>query len=213
MHFERFIEALAREFKKDLPGETAQLNMSPLGRANREQARALVPNPKPSAVLVHIFNKNGVPHTLLMKRNSYHGVHSAQMSFPGGKLEMFDKNLLDTALREFEEEMGISARQFDLLGELTGLIIPPSGFEVSPFVTFSHQNHQWNPDPVEVATVVEVPLTDLFHPDSKVKSIVNAGGGKYKLKAPSYKIENHVIWGATAMIISELEELAKRTGL
>ena len=210
MEFTEFVKNVRLEFKKELPGEKAQMLMSPLSRATQKQAIKLIPNPTPSAILILFYPINNIPHTILMVRNSYDGHHSGQVSFPGGKVEGSDKNLTHTALREFEEEMGVDTKKVEILGELSSLIIPPSGFRVSPFVGMLHETIYPKPDKTEVAETIESSLKYLFDSNNKSLQTVQSSAKNIKLKAPAYIINGNVIWGATAMILSELESVCKR---
>ncbi|MBD79335.1 MAG: coenzyme A pyrophosphatase [Crocinitomicaceae bacterium] len=210
MNFQSFIDQVRLELSSELPGEDAQMLMSPLGRATQREAIKQIPNPTPSAILILIYPVNNVPHTLLMVRNSYDGHHSGQVSFPGGKVEPSDKNLAETALREFEEEIGVGTSSVEVLGELSSLIIPPSGFQVFPYVGFLDQPIVPQPDPTEVAGIVETSITNLFDSRNKRVEMVNSSVKGFKLKAPCYVIDNNIIWGATAMILSEFESIYKR---
>jgi len=210
MEFNEFVENVRRELNNELPGEEAQLLMSPLNRATQKQALKLIPNPTPSAILILLYPLNNIPHTILMVRNSYNGHHSGQVSFPGGKVEASDQNLSQTALREFEEEMGVNTEKVEIIGELSSLIIPPSGFKVSPFIGVARSSIYPKPDKIEVAETIESSIKYLFDAGNKSVQIVHSSAANTKLKAPAYLINGNVIWGATAMILSELESLCKR---
>lgn len=210
MEFDVFVEKIRFELKKELPGEKAQMLMSPLSRGTQKQAIKLIPNPTPSAILILFYPINNIPHTILMVRNSYDGPHSGQVSFPGGKVEDSDLNLAQTALREFEEEMGVLTNEVEILGELSSLIIPPSGFRVSPYIGVLGNSISTNPDKLEVASTIETSIENLFHSNNKSHKEVYSSAKNVKLKAPAYIIDGKVIWGATAMILSELESICKR---
>lgn len=210
MDFQSFVENLKRELRFDLPGEDAQMLMSPLGRKRHSLASQLFPNPKLSAVLIAIYPKEDAVHTLLMVRNTYNGHHSGQVSFPGGKVEKEDNSLEMTALREFEEEMGVSTSNLEIAGKLSPLIVPPSGFIIHPYIGIFDSDLSLKPDETEVASVLKTPLDTLFSNEFKTNELVEASGSKIKLKAPSYIVDGKVVWGATAMIISEFEVLCKR---
>jgi 8-oxo-dGTP pyrophosphatase MutT (NUDIX family) len=210
LQFQGFIERLKDSLASDLPGDAAHAVMSPLGRVLGERAKELVPNPKKSAVLILLYIHQDELHTLLMQRSSYNGVHSAQMSFPGGKFEKEDISLEQTALREFKEEIGAEVGQERVLGKLTNLIIPPSGFEVEPYLAFCNSRPEFNPNKYEVEQLLEVSLDLLFNDSIKQISTVLAANSSLKMKVPAYVVNNQIVWGATAMIISELEVLFKR---
>lgn len=208
-----WIDSLKVSLEEGLPGEDAQMQMSPLGRQKHSEAMRLFPDPTPSAVLILLYPQEKTIGTLFMVRNSYDGHHSGQVSYPGGKVEDQDLNLADTAIREFEEEIGINLDELKMLGKLSPLLVPPSGFIIHPYVGFLNRNFVAKPDPSEVAQIFETTLQNLFDEKNKEVKLVTSPSQGFKLKAPSYVIQGHTIWGATAMITSELEYLCKSKNL
>ncbi len=201
---------IERRLSGKLPGLDAQLKMAPSFRAseissigdNIEKARK-------SAVMILIFNENDESRIVLMKRSEYDGVHSGQISFPGGRCEESDKSDEFTAQRETFEEIGVRPEDYQVIGQLTDLFIPPSNFIVKVFVGFCKMPPLFNLDPVEVQLVIKVRLDDLFTASNiKSKAFVASSSGKKK-KAPYFHVEGEEIWGATAMILSELLEVIK----
>ena len=194
-----------------LPGSEAQDLMSPRGRTSLE--KAMNDHPKPileSAVLLCLYPKMERPHFVLMERNCYSGPHSGQISLPGGKKETHDVDLRATALREFEEEIGVSKSEIDIVGNLTPVFIPPSSFFVQPLLAYSHQQLKITPDPVEVCSILEVDLIDFMADPRVVQESFISGNRNYTIKAPAFNINGHKVWGATAMILSEFLALSKR---
>jgi hypothetical protein len=137
-----------------------------------------------------------------MLRPRYPGVHSGQISLPGGKVEPTDQDLAETALRESKEEIGVNPENIRLLGNLTNLYIPPSNFMVTPFVGYQSVRPVFKPDPSEVAEIIEVSL-DSFLDNSIIRQKRMKLALGLTMKVPAYCIGSHVIWGATAMILSE----------
>jgi 8-oxo-dGTP pyrophosphatase MutT (NUDIX family) len=162
-------------------------------------------NRKTSAVLVSLFQRNEELHTTLILRPSYNGVHSKQIAFPGGKTEESDPSFTHTALREAEEEVGIPVHLPRVLGELTRLYIPPSKFEVVPILSTLNEIPIWRPDPTEVDQILELPLSDLRRPNAFQMSIRPTSFGP--VEVPAFIWKEHIIWGATAMILNELLDL------
>lgn len=199
------IDELKEGLSQELPGQQAQYKMVPPGRERTRLENITYSNPKRAAVLILIYPKQEAPHIVLMKRNSYPGVHSDQISFPGGKLEAFDKNLEQAAVRESNEELGILPSQVTILGELTQVYIPPSNFLVNPFVGFSEERPEFVPDNKEVTEVLEVPFSDILNPDNLNNVELNVRGSQ--IEVPAYTLNGHVVWGATAMMLSELTSL------
>jgi|TARA_B110000285_G_scaffold234287_1_gene310688 8-oxo-dGTP pyrophosphatase MutT (NUDIX family) len=208
--FSSFINSLKQQFELELPGELAQFKMAPLGRPPKELAVHFAKKVKQSAVLILLYPDNGEIKTVLMERNSYNGVHSKQISFPGGKTEPEDTSAAAAALREFEEEVGVERSQITIVGELTELFIPPSGFLVNPFVGYTDKKPKFTPDNQEVKSLLFTSLDSLLDDKNKMESKVVASG-KLNITTPSIICEGHVIWGATAMMISEFEEIITAT--
>lgn len=163
-------------------------------------------NPKEAAVTMLFYPKNGETHLVLIVRNSYKGVHSAQVAFPGGKYEPEDVDLKTTALRETEEEIGVSRDKIEILKAFSSLYIPPSNFMVHPFLGICKEEIQFVPDPVEVAAIIELPLAD-FRNDAIVGYETLTTSYARSIEVPAFKIDNHVVWGATAMMLSELKDV------
>lgn len=182
---------------KKLPGEKVQLLMAPTFRGH------LSPGGKPTeaAVLALFYPSDGRMHLVFIKRNEYDGPHSAQVSFPGGAREAGDLSLEETALRETHEELGIR-EQIEVLGALTPLHIPVSNFMVYPFVGWMEEGPDFHPDTSEVQYVIEAALRDLLDPSSRATETIYHH--EQYIEAPFYRVGEEKIWGATAMILSEL---------
>ncbi len=187
----------------------AQLKMAPIPRAVR-RPQSKNGSPRLAAVLVLLFptEQHGLS-TVLIQRNQYPGVHSGQIGLPGGQREENDGSFAVTALRETHEEIGVPYTEIELIGNLTSLYIPPSDFEVYPYVGYSAHHPVWKPDPSEVAGVIETPLATLF--DDTVKHVDEIEVRGITVRAPYYAIEGHRVWGATAIILSELESRLRLT--
>ena len=198
------IEWLRERLAQPLPGRAAQERM--MGRVVGMPLK-IPDNARPSAVLCLLFPVDDDLNVLLMKRREDKTAHSGQVSFPGGSYDQSDADLKATALREAQEEVGIVSSEVDILGALTPLYIPVSNFNVYPYVGFAHQRPVYNLSHNEVSYTIEVPLSSLLHPDRKTLADVTSPvvpGIIRQVRA--YKLEdNTIIWGATAMIISELE--------
>ena len=198
-----------------LPGLPSQLKMAPVTRltelkkhAKNSRASGIEENARKSAVLILFYPKNNQTHIALIKRSTDNSVHSAQISFPGGKSETFDKSLMHTALREAEEEIGIIADSVKIIGSLSELYIPPSNFDVYPFVGVTYSTPDFKPN-YEVQKILEVDLETLRNPETcTYKKIQHRTGNNFEV--PCYYIQGEVVWGATAMIISELLEVVSR---
>ena len=126
-NFDDFSGVLREGLSSSLPGMDAQYKLVPPGRARPDLAEIKhTRNPRLAGVLALFYPIDQIPHVVLMKRNTYPGVHSGQISFPGGQHEEFDHDMVATALREAEEEVGVERESVEVLGSLTEVYIPPS---------------------------------------------------------------------------------------
>lgn len=201
------IEHIHRVLKEPLPGETAHMKFAPLGRNVRIKALKENPAPKLSAVCLLLYQKEGDYYFVLTKRHTYNGAHSGQISFPGGKKEESDSDLRFTALRETEEEIGVNSTMVSVLGELSQIYIPPSGFLVQPYVGYVAHPIQFIPNDYEVNKILEVPLSYLLDSTRQTSSIIDMRG--HGIEVPCFNFDNEIVWGATAMILSEFKEVLK----
>lgn len=208
--FLHFIKQLKIRLDQPLPGEDAQYLMAPISRLKIKELSKKVFKPKKSAVLILIFPEGEEIKTVFIERPVYDGVHSGQVAFPGGKYDDTDESLEQTALREAFEEVGVNPEEVKVLGKLTDLYIQPSNFLVSPFIGYLKEKPNFIPDEREVEQIVVYNLFDLNNDDLKGEKEVKLSLG-IKLKAPYYAIEGLTVWGATAMMISELNEVIRES--
>lgn len=192
--------------ESNLPGSKAHELMAPSIRLENISYNNSLP--KKSGVLILFFEQNDSLCTVFMLRPDYGGVHSGQISFPGGKQENYDASVIDTALREANEELGILSENVEIIGTLTNLYIPPSNFMVTPVIGVSDTIPSFIPDKKEVEKVIVVNFLEFFYKSTlaKMDFVVS---DNLTFSAPCYKIGKYKIWGATAMIISELVEILK----
>lgn len=183
-------------------GETAQRQMAPRPRVmRRSQKRAGAP--RQASVLVLLFpHQDDLALVLVQRATHPDDVHSGQIGLPGGAREE-GESAVDTALREAREELGLGD-PVELLGQLTRLYIPLSDFEVMPVVGYVARHPTWQPDAAEVVTVIECPLAWLL--DDSRKVVEEWTVGTASMQVPCYNIEGHKVWGATAIILGELEQ-------
>jgi len=155
------------------------------------------------------YPKNDMTHLILILRNSYKGVHSSQIAFPGGKVELEDKSIQHAALRETEEEIGVSVNKINIIKPFSQVYIPPSNFMVFPFLGYSTEELVFRPDPKEVAGLLELSLVDFLDENAVVYKNMKTSYSENS-KVPAFKIQDHYVWGATAMMLSELKETLKK---
>jgi len=208
MNFLSFIRKVEEKFRDPLPGFPAQIKMSSLARIHQLMNLFQANNVIQSSVLLLLFPFKGEVGLVLTLRKEYEGVHSGQISLPGGKFEEDDDSLIYTALREAQEEIGIDPKRVQVLGQLTSLYIPPSNFLVTPVLGFVPFKPEFIADPHEVAKIIEIRISDLLDDQriqhKKIKLKVGLS-----LKVPCFEIDGNVIWGATAMILGEFKEMIK----
>ncbi len=198
---------LRNKLQEDLPGWKAQRMMAT--QVHRDQRATPRADARRAGIMILFYPHRDTFSMPLILRPVYSGVHSGQVAFPGGKMEAFDKDIVATALRETDEEIGVTVEESQVIGQLSDIYIPPSNSLVTPIVALSEEKPVYNIDPHEVVEVIDVSLDDLINPDNcKVVQINIPGRGV--VDAPSYQINGHTIWGATAMMISELLVLLNR---
>lgn len=208
VQFNTFVEAVTHRLSLPLPGAESHQKMVSQSRlrlkvAPNEQTRK-------SAILILFYPFLDEIFMPLILRPAYDGVHGGQMAFPGGRMERTDENLIRTALREAQEEIGIRLTDVKVLGQLTQIYIPPSNFHVLPVIGAIPFRPDFYPDSREVDAIVEVALRDLS--DEKIISLQEIEVRGFKIDAPTYNVHGHQVWGATAMMIAELLEVTKGLG-
>lgn len=203
---EIYKEDIRLALQQNRPGITAHKTMLPKGRS------IIIPdskkNIKISAVLVAVFELNNLLHFCLTKRSSKMKNHPGQISFPGGYCEKNDSSVYETALREMEEETGISKNSIETIGTLSEIYIPVSNFLIFPVVGFLNEANKFQINTHEVEEVITLPVNDFLKRKYEVSETINTTHGIAKV--PCYKINGHIIWGATAMIIAEFSWMLKQ---
>ena len=148
-------------------------------------------------------------YILLMLRKEYPGVHSKQIGFPGGKVEKVDKDLLETAKRETHEEVGIFPETIEMIKPLTEVYIPPSNFLVQPFLGLYKEIPHFILDTKEVEALIEVRLEDFLDETNLLEQRLTTSYAN-NILVPAYKLNGYTVWGATAMMLSEVKDLLKQ---
>ena len=164
----------------------------------------------PSAVIVPLFHSEGECHLLFTERSDEVNFHKGQICFPGGTWEPGDASLLDTALREVNEEIGLDAKDVEILGELDDNLTVTSGYVISPFVAFIPYPYTFRVDGREIKRVFSVPLSALM--DEAILREEYQTFDDKTMPVYFYEYEGHVIWGATARILRQFIELLRSEG-
>lgn len=200
-----FVKNLRNRLKETLPGKDAHHKMTSRVRLNELKFKYNSSNALLSSVLILLYRNSGVIKTVFILRQSYDGVHSGQVSFPGGRQEETDDSLIDTALREANEEVNIDPGKVEVLGTLSELYIPPSNYLVLPVIGYMDLSPEFIPEKSEVAEIIEADLSFLFDKNLIKEALLDVRG--YQIQAPYFDVDGHIVWGATAMILSELKEV------
>jgi 8-oxo-dGTP pyrophosphatase MutT (NUDIX family) len=209
MTFINFFDATSAISEVELPSITSHIKMAPLERVKSLQEPIYSSlTAKKAAVMMLFYPKERETHLVLIKRNSYPGVHSSQIAFPGGKVDPEDVDFRQTALRETFEEIGISEDKISVVKDFTPLYIPPSDFLVYPFMGVCSTEIEFVLQQEEVAGIIEVPLKTLLDESIISNKILDTSYAK-SLEVPVFEIEGHIVWGATAMMLSELKDVLK----
>ena len=210
MNFLDFINCIPRIQSEPLLAEVAHQIMVPPERIELlKKVNIQENNPKKAAVLMLLYPKNNKTHLVLIERNSYLGVHSSQIAFPGGKVEVNDPSAAFTALRETQEEIGVEMNKVSIIKAFTEVYIPPSNFMVFPFLGYVNEELQFNPEPREVASVIELSIENFLDERLVVTKEMNTSYSN-SIRVPAFKIKEYYVWGATAMILSEVKEVLKK---
>ncbi|GEC79558.1 NUDIX hydrolase [Flavobacterium aquatile] len=209
MNFNLFFNAIPNVMNVELPSISSHIKMAPLERVKMmEEDSYDISSVRKAAVMMLFYPKNDITHLLLIIRNSYPGVHSSQIAFPGGKVEDIDFDLKQTALRETHEEIGIHPNDIHVIRDFSSIYIPPSNFLVFPFLGISQSELTFTLQQEEVAGIIELPLSTLL--DDSIISSKNLETSYSKLiDVPIFQIEEHSVWGATAMMLNELKDVLK----
>lgn len=211
MNFSEFKNKIVKIEKMDLPGEQFHLKMAPIERLLELKTQAQqTKTGRRAAVLVLFYpSENNETHFVLILRKTYKGVHSAQVGFPGGKWEEGDADHQATALRETEEEVGVSEESIKVYKKLTEIYIPPSNFFVQPYIGTTTEKPHFVLQEEEVEAIIEVPLTEFMNDAVKITKMLTTSYAK-EIEVPAFLLQKHVVWGATAMMLNEVREMLKQ---
>jgi 8-oxo-dGTP pyrophosphatase MutT (NUDIX family) len=207
LDFSFFLKNVSKLKTVALGGLASQFKMAPAVRIAYKPEDIAKNNPKSAAVLALFYpDKDNKTCFVLTERAQYKGVHSAQISFPGGKIDKKDSGLRATALRETEEEIAVT--NINLVRQLTTTYIPPSNFYVTPFIGYLKNEPIFKPNE-EVQKIIQVKLSELLD-DANLTSKIKTTSYMENIEVPCFKLNNYTVWGATAMMLSEIKDLMKR---
>ncbi|EPR70689.1 putative nudix hydrolase YeaB [Winogradskyella psychrotolerans RS-3] len=212
MLFNTFLESVVKIKHLELSGEDSHAKMSPpyrldLAKKMKEKSKTAR---KAGVMALFYPNTNDETYLVLILRKTYKGVHSAQVGFPGGKYEDEDDNdLMVTAIRETEEEIGVNPLHIDVLKKMSPLYIPPSNFMVHPYIGISKEYLIFTKQDEEVEAIIEVSLSD-FLSDNKMLNTRVPTSFNEEVDVPAFKFNGHIVWGATAMMLGEIKDLLKQ---
>jgi 8-oxo-dGTP pyrophosphatase MutT (NUDIX family) len=206
MKFEFFVKNINKIEQGKLGGIGAQLKLAPEIRKKLAIDNIGKSDVRKAAVIALFYPNDSNETTLVLtRRASYKGTHSSQVSLPGGKVEENDIDLKATALRECFEEIGVNSKEITIFKEMTNVYIPPSNFLVTPFLGYSSKK----PDFIanhEVAKIIQVPIKEVLDDNSVAYKNMSTSYEK-NANMPYFNLQKNTVWGATAMIISEIKEL------
>lgn len=211
MHFNTFSESVVKIKNLELFGEQSHAKMSPpyrleLAKRMKEKAK----NAKTAGVMALFYpDKRAETHLVLILRKTYKGVHSNQVGFPGGKYEDTDDDLMVTALRETEEEVGVPRDTVNVIKTISPLYIPPSNFMVHPYLGLIDRTPQFIKQDEEVEDILEVHLMDFLDECNVITTNVPTSFN-VRVDVPAFKLNGHIVWGATAMMLGEIKDLLKQ---
>lgn len=191
----------------ELPGIRAHSKMLPPGRhlKTSDDELSMV---KMSSVLLLLFPEGDRLYTCLTKRPRTMKHHPGQISFPGGKVEKDDSSAEMTALREAREEVGLDQNGIEILGKLSDLYVEVSRFSIQPFLAWADQKPDFVVDYGEVEELILFPVSDFVADEIVFETELETVTGSLQVKY--YPFKGEFIWGATAMILSELIEILKK---
>ncbi len=205
---EPFIRFLTHALQQPLPGPAAQALMMPSMADKSRFSLQAKKGARAGGVMILFYQHQGEWFFPLIQRPDYDGVHAKQMSFPGGKKDVEDPDLVATALRETEEEIGVGRKKIALAGQLTELYIIASNFNVLPVIGHLPARPEFVADPHEVDEIIEVKVTDLMK-DALQKEMPMTILHGVTINAPYFDLSGKIVWGATAMILAELKAVLK----
>tara|TARA_B100000029_G_scaffold291602_1_gene285172 strand:- start:1050 stop:1691 length:642 start_codon:yes stop_codon:yes gene_type:complete len=208
MTFDNFIKIIPKIKETEIDSNASHLKMAPSFRRHLlELTKANYFNSKKAGVNVVFHPNNNKVYFTLILRNEYKGVHSNQIGLPGGRFENEDEDIFQTALRETNEEIGIDPKKINLIKKLNNVYVPPSNYDIFPFMVYTTEKVEFIIDKNEVQEIINIEIDQLIN-----CNIVKTKGSQISNRyinelVPAYKFNEHYVWGATAMILSEVKDI------
>jgi 8-oxo-dGTP pyrophosphatase MutT (NUDIX family) len=208
MTFSEFENLVSKIEKIELPGQGSHFQMAPLERIKTlDEVEINKKKPKSAGVMVLFYpNAKGEAMLVLMLRKAYEGVHSGQISLPGGRREESDASMEEAALRETHEEIGVPPEKIQILKSLTKLYIPPSNYWVFPFLGIARETPKFIPQDSEVEAIIEISLKDFLNDDFLSEKTLTTSYAD-NITVPAFLFEEYVVWGATGMVLNEVKTM------
>jgi 8-oxo-dGTP pyrophosphatase MutT (NUDIX family) len=213
MNFKDLKRIIPKLKLSNLNSKTSQIKLAPSFRKEfiKLNSNKLL-NSKKAAVIAALYEDDNKVRLILILRNTYNGVHSNQIGFPGGRVEDYDKTLFDTAIRETYEEIGVRVQKNELIRELHEIYIPPSNFNVYPFLVILNHPPSFVKDDKEVKEVITIDLESLLNckitqTQIPIPAKLNELNIQNDVEVPAFKLADYNVWGATAMMLSEIRDL------
>ncbi len=204
------LASLARFFesrlKEPMPGKSAHDLMLPTLVNGSNIRFKHEKKPRQGGVLILFYEEEGIVRFPLIERPEYDGIHSGQIALPGGRKEETDSSLIRTALREAEEEIGVDDKEIEVLGGLSPFFVGASNHDILPVIGITQRVPIFRPDPREVKEIITPATIDLLDANKRKKKDMVVRNG-HVLSSPYFDLEGKVVWGATAMMLSELSFL------
>ncbi len=205
--YQNIIDRLRIELNNPLPGKSAYRKVLPPDRSLEPPSGTIKINQ--AGVLLLLFpDKKEELNTVFIRRPSFMKNHAGQIAFPGGQSEPKDKNLMETALREAVEEIGINTDQIEIIGKLSPLYVKVSNFCIQPYIAWSSVVPDFQFNTGEVTGLHIIPVNDLLKPETLQNRKVETSHGLTEF--PGFLVDDVFIWGATAMILSEFNEVCRK---
>lgn len=198
---------LTERLKDALPGPSAHEIMRAKYSGSLKPRFEHTKPPRPGSVIILLYEQHGKIWFPLIKRPEYIGVHSGQVSLPGGKAEP-GEDLVETALRECEEEIGVSRDGVTIVGRLSNFHVLPSNILITPVVAATQNVPEFLPDPREVARVFSASVNELLEEDAVREKEISVTRD-ISMVAPHFEVDGEIVWGATAMVLSELRHVVQ----